>query len=90
MEDVGAVSWFKVPIIGMPGFPTCELPVSEDGFLLGADGEPLPIEQRTRPCGQVTTWFAGDIPLCAEHFPVIAEAMGDSAEAIIRDWKDAL
>lgn len=88
MSAEGTVSWFKVPIIGMPGFPTCGLPVTEDGRLCGDDGDPLPIEERTRACGQVTTWCAGSLHFCAEHFPLIAEAMGDSAEAIERAWRE--
>lgn len=84
------VHWFKVPIIGMPGFPTCELQVTEDGRLLDDDGEPLPIGLRPFPCGKDTVWCAGDLHFCREHFPIMAEAFGDSADEIERAYREAL
>ena len=87
----GTVYWFKVPIIGMPGWPTCAVPVTLDGRLLDGDGEPLPIEERTRPCGQDTVWMAGELCLCREHFPTIADELDEEGhEAVERAYKEAL
>lgn len=90
MTETVKVVWWKVPIVGMPTFPGCSVPVTKDGRTVGADGEPLPIEDRPNRCGKDTTWMLGGEYLCAEHFPEVAEMAGHSAEAIEAAWRAEL
>lgn len=89
MSEPTMVSWFKVPIIGVPGFPGCDVRVI-DGSAHGPDGEPWPLDAPAEPCGQDTVWMIGKAHVCRQHFPLVAELTGDTAEAIEQAWRDSL
>lgn len=81
------VTWTRIPIIGLPEL-ACGVPVTDDGRACDADGEPLPLDDRSRVCGKNGTWMLGAVCLCAEHFPEVARLAGDSAEEIEAAWRE--
>lgn len=84
MSAPDTVTWWKVPIIGVPGFPGCDVQVMSDGS---------PVQEGETPigkCGKDTTWMLGEAHVCADHFPLVAALLGDSADAIEAAWRERL
>lgn len=78
-----AMHWYKLPIIGMPG-TECVIPVTPDGLVFDAAGEPLPMEQRTERCTETSRWMLNNDKtwLCQKHATDVARLAGDSIEEI--------
>jgi hypothetical protein len=83
------VQWIKIPIVGLPEM-TCQVPTTTDGRTSDADGEPLPLEERTTTCGADGHWMLGNVFLCPAHAAEVAEMLGDSIEAITEAWRSQL
>lgn len=83
MSEPSVVSWWKVPIIGVPGFPGCDVQLTIDGSPVQEEGD-VP----TGTCGRDTTWMLGGAHVCADHFPLVASLLGDSADAIEAAWRE--
>ena len=75
--------WHKLPIIGMPG-TECVIPVTADGRALDDNGDPLPMDQRTERCTEVSRWMLNNTEtwLCQKHATEVAMLAGDSLEDI--------
>lgn len=82
-----AVQWTKLVITGVPGME-CVIPVTPDGRATDADGEPLPMEERTQKCGADGAWAVGAAFVCRDHAAEVARMMGDSIEAIDAAWRE--
>lgn len=82
-----AVVWTKLPIIGMPGME-CPVRTTDDGRTMDAGGDPLPMTQRPRECGQPSRWMIGQQLVCQEHAREAARLMGDDIDAIEAAWRE--
>lgn len=82
-----AVTWTKIVITGVPGME-CVIPVTPDGRASDPEGEPLPLELRTRKCGGDGIWAVGAAFVCREHAAEVARMMDDSIEAIDAAWRE--
>lgn len=78
--------WYRLPITGMPG-TECVIPVTPDGRALDDNGDPIPIEQRTERCTEVSRWMLNNDKtwLCQTHAAEVAMLAGDSIKAIEAD-----
>jgi len=88
MSEPTPVVWYKLPIIGCPGLECC-VPVTPDGRTLDADGDPLPMEQRTTTCGEDGVWYLGNCLLCLRHAREVAILGGDDLDDIEQAWQEA-
>jgi hypothetical protein len=81
MSDA-AVSWMKLPIIGMPG--------TECGMML-LDGARTEVVQSFKdefgPCEEAARWMVGRLFVCQEHAAKVAADFGDDIAAIEEDWR---
>lgn len=77
------VTWWKVPIVGVPGFPGCDVRLRADGQPVEKEGDEV-----DRICGANTTWMLGEAHVCADHFPLVAAILGDTAEEIERAFNE--
>jgi hypothetical protein len=79
---VSAVSWLKLPIIGMPG--------TECGRRL-LDGGTAEVEQSFKDefgeCEQPARWSIGMLLVCQEHAARVAADFGDDIAEIEAAWK---
>lgn len=78
-----AVSWLKLPIIGMPG--------TECGRLLQVGGETVEqadFKQEYGPCDEPARWSVGPLLLCQKHAAVVAEEFGDHIDEIEKAWRE--
>lgn len=83
------VVWTKLVITGCPGME-CVIHTTADGRTVDDEGEPLPLDERTRVCGGPGAWVLGMAFLCQAHAAEVAEMMGDSLQAIDDAWRAQL
>ncbi len=81
------VVWTRIPIIGLPELACC-VPVTPDGRALDDAGEPLPMEERTRKCGEDGVWMLGMCAMCRPHAEQVAVMTGDTLAAIEAAWRE--
>lgn len=78
----------RVDFTWCPLLLPCPVPVTEDGRTLDADGQPLPMEDRTRECGQDAGWVIGAQLSCDEHTRLACGFMGVDYDELEREARE--
>ncbi len=79
----GALSWLKLPIIGMPG--------AECGRMLEPGGTTRIVrsfKDEFGECEEPARWTAGMLLLCQKHAGIVAAEVGDDIAEIEAAWRE--
>jgi hypothetical protein len=80
-----AISWLKLPIIGMSG-AECGRTVKPSGDIV----EQTDFQWVYGRCDEPARWLAGTLLLCQRHAEIVAaEVFGDDIAAIEAAWREA-